>query len=204
MDGTAGEVSVVSVIRSAVVEMDRRYKLWDRGEDVGPHINIIWDETLASIAYAPDSLVDDWLALLREARKVRIRLIVLPHNDRVESLGIEGRGAEREHLTYVRLGKAAIARNIARDLGESRDQHKADSWGVKASSCPCNHPKNVSRKPRQSRACPLLNSQFGIPQPPSFFGRGVFSGTGKLSRKSRGDAPNPLVAEGSIPSGIVF
>ena len=99
---------------------------------------------------------------------------------------------------------AAIALSIARDRGESRDQHSADSWGVKASSCPCNHPTNVPRKPRQSRACPLLNSQSGIPQPPSFFGRGVFSGTGKLSRKSRGDAPNPLVTEGSIPSGIAF
>lgn len=49
------------------------------------------------------------LPLLREARKVRIRLIVLPQDDAVESLQIQGQGAARANLTYIRLGKTAIA-----------------------------------------------------------------------------------------------
>ena len=109
LDGTAGRVSVMSVIQALLGEMNRRYQLWDRGEDVGPFVNVIWDEILAAIATCPTTLVGWWLILLREARKVKIRLIVLPQNDRVKSLGMEGQGADRENLSYVRLGKTAIA-----------------------------------------------------------------------------------------------
>ncbi len=109
LNGSAGRVSVVSFIGALSEEMDRRYQLWEQGEDVGPFVNVIWDEILAAIAATPRSLVDQFLTLLREARKVKIRLIVLPQNDQVRSLKIDGQGADRENLTYIRLGKTAIA-----------------------------------------------------------------------------------------------
>lgn len=110
LDGTAGEVSVTTVISCVYEEMDRRYKLLDAGQDTGPFVNCIWDETLAALDEAGKVLVPLMLKLLRESRKVRIRLILLPQDDQVKSLHLEGQGAARANLSYVRLGKLALAR----------------------------------------------------------------------------------------------
>lgn len=109
LDGTAGEVSVTAVISCVYDEMDRRYKLLDAGEDTGPFVNVIWDETLAALDEAGKILVPLMLKLLREARKIGIRLILLPQDDQVKSLHLDGQGAARANLSYVRLGKLAIA-----------------------------------------------------------------------------------------------
>ena len=92
LDGTAGDVSVTTVINCLYDEMDRRYKLFETGQDTGPFVNVIWDETLAALDEAGKILVPLMLKLLREARKVRIRLILLPQDDQVKSLHLEGQG----------------------------------------------------------------------------------------------------------------
>ncbi|MGD1851563.1 MAG: hypothetical protein ACFCBU_13520 [Cyanophyceae cyanobacterium] len=132
LQGTCGAVSVVSVLSAIETEMDDRYNLWDQGKDPGPFVNVIWDETLASIAAQKKVLVPEFITLLREARKVRIRLIILPQNDRVEALGLKGKGADRDSLTYVRLGKEAI--NHASKLERS---HKGILEMVQSQRRPC-------------------------------------------------------------------
>lgn len=109
LDGSEYDFSVVEIIRSLYGEMHHRFNLFDRGEDVGPFVNVIWDEILAALDECPKALVPCLKRLLRESRKVGIRLIVLPQDDQVESLHIKGNGAIRRNLTYVRLGKDAIA-----------------------------------------------------------------------------------------------
>lgn len=109
LQGTAGKVSVVSVVKAVHGEMDRRYRLLTDGQDPGPMTNIVWDEILAALGECPKLAKEFLLPLLREARKVRIRMILLPQDDAVESLQIQGQGAARANLTYIRLGKVAIA-----------------------------------------------------------------------------------------------
>jgi hypothetical protein len=110
--GNAGKVSAVAAVKAIAVEMERRYQLYDQGADCGALVNVIWDETIACLDSVPE-LTQPLLQLLREARKVRLRLIVLPQDDAVKSLKIEGQGAARANLTYVRLGKVAIAHSKA-------------------------------------------------------------------------------------------
>ncbi|MGD1849293.1 MAG: hypothetical protein ACFCBU_01355 [Cyanophyceae cyanobacterium] len=109
LQGTGDRVSVVSVIKAVFEEMDRRYQLLDSGQDTGDFVNVIWDETLAALDECPKALVPLMLKLLRESRKVGIRLILLPPDDAVKSLHLDGQGAARANLSYVRLKSTAIA-----------------------------------------------------------------------------------------------
>ena len=109
LTGRAGKVTAAAVVKAVHAEMDRRYELLERGQDPGPMVNIVWDEILATLGEVPKLAKTYLLPLLREARKVRLRVIALPQDDQVESLDIKGQGAARSNLTYVRLGKTAIA-----------------------------------------------------------------------------------------------
>ncbi|WP_159785619.1 hypothetical protein [Sodalinema gerasimenkoae] len=99
--------SVVQVIEALLEECDRRYQLREKGDESYGFINLIWDEALAALDEAPE-LGRPLISLLREARKVKIRLILLLQSDDVASLKIKGRGAVRSCLSYVRLGDFAI------------------------------------------------------------------------------------------------
>ena len=109
LSGRAGKVTAAAVVKAIHAEMDRRYELLSSGDDPGPVVNIVWDEILATLGEVPKLAKTYLLPLLREARKVRLRVIALPQDDQVESLDIKGQGAARANLTYVRLGKMAIA-----------------------------------------------------------------------------------------------
>jgi hypothetical protein len=118
LTGHAGKVTAAAVVKAIHAEMDRRYELLAEGQDPGPMVNIVWDEILATLGEVPKLAKTYLLPLLRESRKVRLRLIALPQDDQVESLDIKGQGAARSNLTYVRLGKTAIAhaKNLAPDV----------------------------------------------------------------------------------------
>lgn len=109
LTGRAGKVTAAAVVKAIHAEMDRRYELLSNGDDPGPMVNLVWDEILATLGEVPKLAKTYLLPLLREARKVRLRVIALPQDDQVESLDIKGQGAARANLTYVRLGKTAIA-----------------------------------------------------------------------------------------------
>ncbi|MGE5658392.1 MAG: hypothetical protein ACM37W_17445 [Actinomycetota bacterium] len=106
--GNAGKVSFASFLKTIEVEMDRRYKLYEKGVEDYPMINVVLDEFNTALSKIPDA-IEAWKNLIREARKVKIRLLCLLQNDSVKSLKIEGDGALRECLKYVRLGGFAKA-----------------------------------------------------------------------------------------------
>lgn len=90
-------VSVTGFIKSLHAEMIQRYKS-DRS-NCKP-VNIILDEFNA---YAKKDGVGDLIKeLIREARKVKIRLILLCQGTEVKSLGIEGEGSLRQNLVVLK------------------------------------------------------------------------------------------------------
>lgn len=111
---------VTQFVRSLLNEMNRRYQLVD--PDTGlpspdgvyvydyegsREVNIILDEFNA---YSKLQGVDVCLKMLiREARKVGIRLVLLLQGAEVKALGIAGEGSLRESLTFVRVMNFALA-----------------------------------------------------------------------------------------------
>ena len=112
--------TVTQFIRSLLAEMNRRYQLVDpdtgRPDPDGIYvsdyegsqeINIILDEFNA---YSKLPGVDVCLKMLiREARKVGIRLVLLLQGAEVKALGIAGEGSLRESLTFVRVMNFALS-----------------------------------------------------------------------------------------------
>lgn len=114
-DGKAGKVSFASLMKTLEIEMDRRYKCYERGDEDYPMINVVLDELNTSLSKVPDA-VESLKNLLREARKVKIRLICLLQSDNVKSLKLEGEGVLRYCWRYIRLGEfAAIHARKLRD-----------------------------------------------------------------------------------------
>ncbi|GAB4474484.1 MAG: hypothetical protein OHK0037_35420 [Elainellaceae cyanobacterium] len=82
-------------------EMQQRYEQYAKGIDAGRWLNVVIDEYPAIAAYCKNaSGVIQVLA--REARKVRIRLVILAQGGEVKTLGIEGQGSLRECFTFCR------------------------------------------------------------------------------------------------------
>lgn len=108
-------VTVCQFMRSLLNEMDRRFQLvgnryrWVAEGD--PFISVILDEYPA---YGSMPGVADCLKqLIREARKVGIRLFILAQGSEVKTLGIEGEGSLRENLTFIRLAEWAVDHALA-------------------------------------------------------------------------------------------
>jgi hypothetical protein len=102
-----------------VAEMNRRYQLYAAGIDDYPAWFVVLDETssiIAKCANAGAQLTE----LVREARKVKIRLIVLAHGMTVKELGCEGEGAVRESYTQIRLRGflGGMPQSVAAQLAE--------------------------------------------------------------------------------------
>jgi hypothetical protein len=84
-----------------IEEMNRRYALRAAGGEFEPW-SVVLDETSSILANCPNA-AEQLRQLVREARKVRIRLVVLAHGITVKSLGCEGEGEIRENYTQIRL-----------------------------------------------------------------------------------------------------
>jgi len=88
-------------------EMNRRYQLDENGKrGTFKPINIVCDEfgSYANIKGIPQI----FKTVLREGRKVGIRLIICIHGQQVKSLGLEGESDLRECISFVRLGVFAL------------------------------------------------------------------------------------------------
>ena len=66
------------------------------------------DELPAVAKNCGTKAIEQIISLIFEARKFRIRLMLLAQADSVKILGLEGQGAVRDNLTYIRLGDYAI------------------------------------------------------------------------------------------------
>lgn len=97
-------VSACEFMHALYWEMHRRYGLDGNGRFIGEseqELVVILDEFLL-YAKLP-GMASIWKKLVREARKVRIRLVLLVQGDSVAALGIEGEGDIRESLRYIYL-----------------------------------------------------------------------------------------------------
>lgn len=125
VDPSAGKrISFASVIKTLYLEMDRRFKLYEKGNFDYPMVNIILDEFNTSVAEVPEVMVGKGKGstpikkMIREARKVKIRFFFLLQDDSVEAMYIKGEGQLRKCLTYIRLGK--FARRFAKLLKDEK------------------------------------------------------------------------------------
>lgn len=107
LSGNAGKVSCASFLKGLEEEMDLRYKRYEQGDESYSTVNVILDELNTTLSKIP-AAVDCLKNLLREARKVKIRLLCLLQSDSVKSLKIEGEGVLRHCFRFVRLGEFAV------------------------------------------------------------------------------------------------
>jgi len=137
--------AIAGLIAKLDREFYRRYELYGQGQEEYPELTAIVDEWPAIVASAECSKVAvDWLAkMLREARKIKMRLVILTQDPNVESLGLKGKGNLRDCFEFVRLGEFAVRH--ARSL---RD------------------PEILARVQAMKRPCMVGSEPFEIPEIP--------------------------------------
>jgi hypothetical protein len=86
-------------------EMVARYEMRMQGNTNFEPINVIFDE-FSSYA-RKEGFSTRFKELIREARKVKIRMFVLIQGSQVGDLGLEGSSDLRSNLTFIRIGKFA-------------------------------------------------------------------------------------------------
>lgn len=139
-DILAGKVkpTVCQFVSSLGAEMTRRYELVDptsgcpssdgvyryvyEGSEI---LNIILDEFNA-YAKLP-GVAKLFKALIRESRKVGLRLIILAQGSEVAALGIEGEGSLRESLTYIWLSPF-VHDEAKRIRNSKKDDQEIANW----------------------------------------------------------------------------
>jgi len=90
--------------------MDARYKQRDQGVSQFAPLGVILDEFPAVASELGKAATNPVKLIVREARKVNIKLILLAQGSEVKTLGIEGEGSLRESFAVVSLGKFATDR----------------------------------------------------------------------------------------------
>jgi len=90
-----------------VALMNLRYELRGKGQKIFEPLIVVLDEFPACVANLGKSFAESIMLLVREARKIGIKLIVLSQGSEVKSLGIEGQGSIRECFAMVAIGKFA-------------------------------------------------------------------------------------------------
>jgi len=93
-----------------VALMDYRYKQRDKGISQFAPLGVILDEFPAVSSELGKDASNPVKLIVREARKVNIKLILLAQGSEVRTLGIEGEGSLRESFAVVSLGKFATDR----------------------------------------------------------------------------------------------
>jgi hypothetical protein len=101
------DCSYTVAIATIHAEMDRRYKLLRKGQAVGDRYSFILDEYTTFAGNHPKCSKGEVLDLIREARKVGLRLILLVQSDLLEDFHWQGQGAARKSLRWCRLGEFA-------------------------------------------------------------------------------------------------
>lgn len=134
-------ISVASFVKSLHSEMDKRYKLYEQGiEDYSP-INIHWDEYNAFIRKVNDKsivpLIED---LVAEARKVKIRIIVMVQSALVEDMGLNG--SLKKSIKFIQLADFATDRATKEDKSA-----KLTQWMERLIERGDNFPVMIDSKP---------------------------------------------------------
>lgn len=99
--------SYTEAISAIETEMDRRYKLRERGVKDWDKITFIFDEYFAFCKNHLKVSKDVVSTIISEARKVDLRLILITQVDTAESMGWKGMAVIKQSLRWVRLGEFA-------------------------------------------------------------------------------------------------
>lgn len=116
------DCSYTEAIATIHKEMDRRYKLLQQGKPVGDRYSFILDEYTTFAGTHPKCSGDEVLSLIREARKVGLRLILLVQSDLLKDFKWEGQGAARKSLRWCRLG------GFAKDFAAASKDDSLVEW----------------------------------------------------------------------------
>lgn len=121
--------------------MDERYQARSQGQKQFEPLLVLIDEFPAAAANLGKSFTDNIMLLVREARKVSIRLIILSQGSEVKTLGIEGQGSIRECFAIVSIGKFAVER--AKSLKDAQVKQFIESaqYPAMLDDLPCELPK---------------------------------------------------------------
>ena len=105
-------------VEQLVKLMNSRYQLRGQGQKDFEPLIVVLDEFPACVANLGKSFTENIMLLVRESRKISIKLIILAQGSEVKTLGIEGQGAIRECFAMVTLGKFAL--NSAKSLKDEQ------------------------------------------------------------------------------------
>ncbi len=99
--------AIATEIERLIKLMEDRYAARNRGVETFAPLIVIVDEFPAISSALGKDFVANFKRLIREARKVSIKLILCTQGAEVKTLGIAGEGSLRDSITIVRLGKFA-------------------------------------------------------------------------------------------------
>ena len=121
--------------------MNNRYEARGNGQKQFDPLIVVLDEFPACVANLGKSFTENIMLLVRESRKVSIKLIVLSQGSEVKSLGIEGQGSIRECFAMIAIGKFAIEK--AKSLKDEQIKAFIDSaqYPAMLDDLPCQLPQ---------------------------------------------------------------
>lgn len=141
LDNKYPNISVASFVKSLHKEMDKRYKLYEQGTENYSPINIHWDEYNAFIRKVNDKsivpLIED---LIAEARKIKIRIIVMVQSALVEDMGLNG--SLKKSIKFIQLADFATDRATKEDKST-----KLTQWMERLIERGDNFPVMIDSKP---------------------------------------------------------
>jgi ABC-type cobalamin/Fe3+-siderophores transport system ATPase subunit len=121
--------------------MDSRYEARGNGQKQFEPLLVLIDEFPAAAATLGKKFTEQIMLIVREARKVQIRLIILSQGSEVKSLGIEGQGSIRECFAIVSLGKFASDRAKSLKDDQVKTFIAAAQFPAMLDDLPCELPK---------------------------------------------------------------
>jgi len=122
--------AIQTMMDHLLIEMTRRYEERSVNKDYTPQkLTIFVDEWPAIQSHCADAAAF-MCEVAQEGRKVGMRLIILTQSDRVESLGLSGKGDVRENFTFVLLGEKALEKCTPASSLErpAAMLHRAEYW----------------------------------------------------------------------------
>ena len=124
-----------------VALMDARYDERSNGQKSFVPLLVIIDEFPAIASTLGKSFTEQIMLLVRESRKVAIKLVILSQGAEVKTLGIDGQGSIRECFAIVAIGKFATAR--AKSLGDEsiKSMLSASKYPAMLDDLPCALPE---------------------------------------------------------------
>jgi hypothetical protein len=121
--------------------MDARYQARSQGQKQFEPLLVLIDELPAAAANLGKAFTDNIMLLVRESRKVSIRLIILSQGSEVKTLGIEGQGSIRECFAIVAIGKFATDRAKALKNEQVKQFIESAQYPAMLDDLPCELPK---------------------------------------------------------------